>query len=116
MSRLFIRFLIICLLLTLHLFPVTPHRLEADDSQTKHSSIPTDGVVPDKETAVRIAEAVLIPIYGRQQIESERPFNATLIEGIWIVEGTLPKLMLGGVAQVEISKHDGRILRITHGK
>ena len=42
----------------------------------KSSYKPKDGFVPDKETAMRIAEAVWIPIYGKDKIESEKPFEA----------------------------------------
>jgi hypothetical protein len=41
---------------------------------------PKNGFVPDAETAVKIAEAVLIPVYGEKHIMSERPFKSD-IEG-----------------------------------
>jgi hypothetical protein len=72
--------------------------------------------VPDAATAVKIAEAVLIPIYGEKQITSEKPLVATLHNGIWTVVGTLPPDVEGGVALVEISRRDARILRMTHGQ
>jgi hypothetical protein len=78
--------------------------------------IPSDGCVPDKKTALKIAEAVLVPIYGEEVIEKEKPFVAILKDGVWTVNGTLPKGMLGGVALVQISKIDGKIIRIIHGK
>ena len=37
------------------------------------SYAPKDGFVPDAMTAVKIAEAVLTPVYGKEKIESERP-------------------------------------------
>jgi hypothetical protein len=46
--------------------------------QESASYKPKVGYVPDATTATRIAEAVLIPVYGKKQIESERPFTATL--------------------------------------
>ena len=72
--------------------------------------------VPDETTAVRVAEKVLIPIYGRKHIESERPFTAKLNGNVWTVYGYLPPGWDGGVAEVEIDKRNGRILRVTHGK
>ena len=81
--------------------------------------------VPDSATAIEIAESVLIPVYGRKQIESERPFSATLSNGAWTVTGTLrcpdgkggaTTVCVGGVAGVEISKDNGRILRMWHTK
>jgi hypothetical protein len=39
------------------------------------SFAPRDGFVPDSATAVKIAEAVLVPVYGREKIESEYPLK-----------------------------------------
>jgi NTF2 fold immunity protein len=82
---------------------------------------PKDGFVPDAKTAVKIAEAVLDPVYGEKQIESERPFKATLQKGVWIVAGTLncgapSSECSGGTAVVKISKASGEILFMTHYK
>src|SRR6266702_1563884 len=51
--------------------------------------VPPKGFVPDSATAVRIAVAVWIPIYGEQQIMSEQPFVATLKDSVWTVTGSL---------------------------
>ena len=82
----------------------------------RHSVVPSNGFVPDEKTAIKIAEAVWIPIYGEQQIQSEKPFVASLKNGVWTVAGSLPEGWDGGVAIAEISKRDGRILRVSHGK
>ena len=87
----------------------------AEESQ-KHSFTPKDGFVPDKETAIRIAEAIWIPIYGEEKINSEKPFKAILRDGIWIVEGSLPEGFIGGMALAEIAQKDGRIIRVSHGQ
>jgi NTF2 fold immunity protein len=82
-----------------------------------HSATRPQGYVPDAATAITIAVAVLEPIYGRERISRQKPFKATLVDGIWTVEGSLPKQYdKGGVAVAEISKEDGRILRVSHGK
>ncbi len=78
--------------------------------------VPPNGVVPDSATAVRIAEAVLLPIYGEEVLKRERPLKAVLHEGVWTVEGTLPEEVMGGVAEIDISKTNGSILRISHGQ
>ena len=84
---------------------------------------PKQGYVPDETTAVKIAEAVLIPVYGTKKIESERPFHAKLDRQVWTVSGTLrcpdgkggtTTNCVGGVAEVEISKIDARILSMIH--
>lgn len=86
------------------------------EESPKHNYKPKEGYVPDEETAIRIAVSVWIPIYGKEQIESEKPYYATLSNGIWSVSGSLPKGWIGGVAEAEISKDDGKIIRISHGK
>ncbi len=90
------------------------------------SYTPKDGFVPDSTTAVKVAEAVLIPVYGKEKIESERPFKATLENGVWTVDGTLhcsdgkggvtTTLCDGGTAEVKLSKADGRVLKMIHYK
>jgi len=80
------------------------------------SFMPSGGFVPNAATAKRIAEAVWLPIYGKKVL-GEKPYQAKLnSNGVWVVEGSLPKDMDGGVAYIEISKRDGRILEVTHGK
>jgi NTF2 fold immunity protein len=72
--------------------------------------------VPDGDTAVRIAEAIWLPIY-RKGIYEDKPFVARLKSpDVWIVEGTLAKGLLGGVPYIEIQKSDWKILMVTHGK
>lgn len=56
-----------------------------------------------------------MPIYGAENIERQKPLTATLENGVWTVTGSMPKPVPGGVALAEISKRDGRILRIRHG-
>jgi len=82
----------------------------------KHNVKPRDGYVPDETTAIAIAVAVWNPIYGKEKIQKEKPYNATLSNGVWRVTGSLPERCIGGVAIAEISKDDGKILRISHGK
>jgi len=81
-----------------------------------HRVEPDAGYVPNAETAVRIALAVWEPIYGKKQIESEKPYHAKLQGGVWIVEGSLPEGWRGGVAIAEISAENAMVLRVSHGK
>jgi len=79
---------------------------------------PKVGFVPDSETAIRIAIAILIPIYGEDFVNSEKPYTATLNDGVWEVSGSLPGsekgAVVGGAAIVKISKKDGRVLYFLH--
>ena len=92
-----------------------PLTLSADETE-KHNYKPEQGYVPDEETAIKIAVAIWIPIYGKEQIESEKPYKAVLRDDVWYITGSLPKGWIGGVAEAEIAKDDGRILRISHGQ
>lgn len=85
-------------------------------ASSKSGFVPKEGYVPDETAAVAVAEAVLVPIYGREKIQSERPFHAKLESGTWTVEGSLPEGREGGVATVKLLKRDGRILSVIHGK
>ncbi len=81
---------------------------------------PKKGMIPDKETAARIAEAIWIPVYGGKDIYEERPYEAHLLnDSVWIVRGSLfdpNNEVRGGTAYIAISKKDGRILQMLHEK
>ena len=82
----------------------------------KHSYRLDAGYVPDAQTAVKVAVAVWEPIYGKTTIARQKPYNAKLTNGVWTVEGTFHGSGLGGVAVAQISKDDGTILKVSHGK
>ena len=80
---------------------------------------PKDGYITTPEMAVQIAEIIWIQIYGKEQIEREKPFSVNLENNIWIVEGYWDKEdcnTFGGVAYMELSKQTGEILKVIHTK
>lgn len=81
--------------------------------------VPPKGYVPDADTAASVAAAVLVPVYGKEEIGRQTPFKVTLVKDAWIVEGTIKSvpgtIFVGGTALVKISKKTGAILRMTHG-
>jgi hypothetical protein len=83
---------------------------------------PEGGYVSTPKIAIAIAEIILKSIYGDQTINAERPLSAKLTSGgIWIVQGSFKRQpgtyqIGGGVAEIWISKSDGRILRVSHGE
>jgi hypothetical protein len=104
---------------------LSPPRTPADVTQRlrEERSLqkkPKDGYVPDASTAVRIAEAVLIPVYGADQIGSEKPFNATLDSDVWTISGTLhckttaTSVCVGGTAVGQLSKSTAEVLLLVH--
>jgi hypothetical protein len=96
-------------------------------AQATSQNAPKRDLVPDAETAIGVAEAALIPVYGKKKVESERPFTAHLKDDVWMVAGTLycgdgrpqsdkPPTCVGGVAVVQISKVDGHVISMIHYK
>jgi glycosyltransferase involved in cell wall biosynthesis len=85
------------------------------NDESEHNYCPDAGYVPDAETAMKIAEAVWLPLYGTRVLE-KRPWRARLVDDVWVVEGSLAELMAGGVPIARISKRTGEILRVSHGK
>lgn len=55
------------------------------------SSSTQKDIVPDEKTAIKIAEAIWLPKFGKD-IYKKKPFKATLEnDSIWHVKGTLEK-------------------------
>ncbi len=95
------KYLFICLIL-LPVFSLAQQITKADseadrqiikDALTRKSNkhILVDNVIPDKETAVAVAEGILFRVYGKDHIVGERPYSVNLIDGYWILCGTLPQ-------------------------
>ena len=76
--------------------------------------VPPSGYVPDAETAISVAVAAWNPIYGVKKIEREAPYFAYLVDGYWVVTGSLPEGSLGGTAKAIIRKSTGEIVHVIH--
>jgi hypothetical protein len=106
------------------LFVIFSFSLLSVDSQSKNENHHKfydrkEGFVSDKETAEKIAEIILLNIYG-EGIKSQKPFIVKLKDNkIWIIQGSWNsknRNSKGGVVYLEIQKSDGKILKVTHGK
>ncbi len=73
-------------------------------------------MVSSKETAIALAITVWIPIYGKEKIEKEAPYQVIRVDDCWVVTGSLEKGWKGGTAQAVINAADGCFLNVTHGK
>jgi hypothetical protein len=71
--------------------------------------LPDAGVVPDADTARRIAESVWIPMYGEEKIASQQPLKAELKFNVWIVSGSSES---DAALFAFILQKDGRILSL----
>ena len=80
-----------------------------------------DKAIPDKQTAISVAAPILFKIYGKHQVVGEKPYNAHLIDGYWLISGTLPAALpdedvVGGTFLIIFSSKDGRVIKLMHGK
>ncbi len=82
----------------------------------KEKQILVDTVIADKETAIIVAEAILFKIYGKDKITKQRPYEINQIDNYWVLNGTIPKNMLGGTFLIIINSTNGQIVKLTHGK
>jgi hypothetical protein len=82
--------------------------------ESSQSFIPKRGYVPDKDTATAIAYAVAIPVYGKGNVDAQKPFRAELESGKWTVLGTLRGATSGGTVIVQIDQTTGKICYLNH--
>ena len=75
---------------------------------------PEKGFVPDASTAIAIATAVVVPIYGKAIVKEETPWRAGLKDGVWTVIGTFHGGGAGGEAIIQIDQKKGTILFVNH--
>lgn len=73
-------------------------------------------IVKDSNTAIKIAEAILFGIYGKANIEEQKPYEKYLIKNYWVISGTLPEGSKGGTFLIIIDAKNAQVLKITHGK
>ena len=78
----------------------------------------------NKDSAVKIAEIILVHIYGNHVLE-QRPWEITETETEFIIKGTLKRplsdknqklILIGGVAEIVIRKSNACIIKYTHSK
>lgn len=81
---------------------------------SEHSYKPPEGFVPNEATAIAIATAVWIPIYG-EKVLANLSLRVSVSHEVWTVSGYLDPPRPGGGPVAEISQIDGRILRVSHG-
>jgi hypothetical protein len=90
----------------------TSHELRPFFSFAENPALPKSGVVPDGDTARRIAEAVWIPLYGAETVTGLAAVQVELKHNIWVVTG--PPGAEGSLFAF-ILKTDGRIVSVGRG-
>jgi hypothetical protein len=84
-----------------------------------YALLPEKGILPTKEIALKVAETILVGIYG-EKVLGERPFAVKLDGDFWIIDGSFScpsgSGCKGGTAHIELSKKDGHVKEVIHGK
>ena len=72
------------------------------------------GVIRDRKTAIKVAESILMSVYGRERVEREQPFIAELDDGNWYVYPKSNKrpIVFGGGFHITLSQKDARVIEI----
>ena len=74
------------------------------------------GIIPDAETACKVAIPIIKAVYGEQQLKSELPLQITLVNNkYWTIEGTL-HTSKGGVVFMTMNKNNGCVLKLMHSE
>lgn len=74
--------------------------------------LPKEGLVPDKETAIQIAEVVLFRLYGKENIIHQRPYVVKEEDYVWWISGTLKNNELGRTFSIAISRQTAAVLHL----
>jgi hypothetical protein len=73
-------------------------------------------VIRSEGMALDVCYAYVSNIYGKRCIDTQKPYRRMETKNSWIIHGSLPVNFCGGVFEFEISKSDGRILKLTHSR
>lgn len=71
-------------------------------------------LVPDESTAEVLAEAILFKVYGEDVIADERPYEIHLVDGYWVIRGTLSTGTDGGTFEIIINSMNAQVVKINH--
>ncbi|MGV0977438.1 NTF2 fold immunity protein [Empedobacter sp. UBA7494] len=75
-----------------------------------------DKIIKNQETLISVIEPILFDIYGKENIEDQKPYRINDFENYYVVNGTLDKNHVGGTFLIIIDKRNAQILKMTHGK
>lgn len=68
------------------------------------------------EDVISVAENVLFQVYGEEKIRCEQPYYISKYKNKWIINGSLPEGMDGGVFEIVINADNSQIESLVHGK
>ena len=111
--------IILLLILSITLIVTYANYKDSSFTTQKSSKICNPSMVNlkiDRQTAIKLAEIVLVHIYG-DRVLKQRPWNVEEGEDTFKIIGNPPmKDYWGGVAELTIRKSDAKIIHIIHGR
>lgn len=81
---------------------------------TLHNVIGAKPILTEKENVIAFAEIILFDIYGKEQIEKQKPYDVFEMDEYWLITGTLDKEKVGGTFLIIIDSRNCEIIRLTH--
>lgn len=76
-----------------------------------------DCYITKQQTAIKVAEAILVENYGEDKINSEKPFEVKVInDSLWNIRGSFNKIGFGGVFDITLSARNGKVVEMYHEK
>ena len=83
---------------------------------TLHNVIGKESILITEKKVIKFAEFILFDIYGKKNVENQKPYDIFQIDKYWLISGTLSKGTLGGTFMMMIDSRNYKIIRLTHGK
>jgi hypothetical protein len=80
-----------------------------------NDSLSYQELIPNSETAVKIAYVYLSQVYGEKTIIDEFPLNVDSIGGTWIITGS-GNAEKGGTVFIRLKKNTGTVINLYHDK
>lgn len=86
-------------------------------NQKQHNVLDNgENLLKDSTTAIKVAETILFGIYGKENIEGEKPYETYLIKNYWVIQGSLPEGSKGGTFIIILNAKNAAVIKISHGK
>jgi len=74
-------------------------------------------LIKDRQSLIKYAEPILFQTYGKENILKEKPYKISFKNGVWSMDGTLPKqYTVGGTFHIVINARDGKVVKMIHYK
>lgn len=94
-------------------FSINDYKEYIEEFPSDKQTLPID----DAKVALMEAERIWLDIYGKE-VKDKKPYKVFWDKDsdTWLIRGSLPKNMDGGVPYILIRKSDGKVLAVWHDK